>query len=68
MPGRFNLDKPNPLYKHKPRFNGYGSKDSERIIMNLHQIEKQLRAEIRATQIYHWSKEEILKRYPDGRA
>ena len=68
MPGRFNIDKPNPFYKHKPRFNGYGSKESEKIILNLHQIEKQIRKEILDTQIFRWTPAMILERWPDGRA
>ena len=56
------------ILKHKPRWNGYGSKDSERIILNLHQIEKQIRKEIRDTQIFRWTPAMILERWPDGRA
>ena len=65
MAGKYNLDKPNPLWKHMPK---WAEADSEKMIWNLHQIEKQLRKEIAVEQVRHWSKEEILKRYPDGRA
>lgn len=65
MAGRFNLDKPYPLYLHMPK---WATADSEKMIQNLHQIEKQLRKEIRDTQVKVYTKAEILALYPDGRA
>ena len=65
MAGKYNLDKPNPLWKHMPK---WAEADSEKMIQNLHQIEKQIRQEIREEQITHWNREQILKRWPDGRA
>lgn len=60
MAGKFNLDKPNPLWKHMPK---WASADSEKMILSLHRIEKQLRKEIHDEQVRHWTKEEIKARY-----
>lgn len=65
MAGRYDLDKPNPLYKHMPK---WAEADSEKMIWNLHQIEKQIRKEIREEQVTHWTKAQILARWKDGRA
>lgn len=60
MAGRFNLNKPNPFYKHMPK---WAEADSEKMIWNLHRIEKQLRQEIEQEQVTHWSKEQIKARF-----
>ena len=65
MAGRYDLDKPNPLWKHMPK---WAEADSEKMILSLHKIEKQIRAEIMKEQIVHWTPEMIRKRWPDGRA
>ena len=65
MAGRYDLDKPNPLWKHMPK---WAEADSEKMIQNLHQIEKQLRAEIRREQVKVYTKAEIMALFPDGRA
>ena len=65
MAGRYNLDKPNPLWKHMPK---WAEADSEKMIWSLHQIEKQIRQEIRDEQVTHWTPAMIRKRWPDGRA
>ena len=64
MAGRYNLDKPNPLWKHMPK---WAEADSEKMIWNLHRIEKQIRQEIREEQVKVYTKAEILKLFPDGR-
>ena len=64
MAGRYDLDKPNPLWKHMPK---WAEADSEKMIWNLHRIEKQIRQEIREEQVKFYTKAEILKLYPDGR-
>jgi len=45
---KFNLDKPNPIYKHMPK---WVEADSEKMIWNLHRIEKQIRHEILVEQV-----------------
>lgn len=65
MAGRFTLSKHNHPWKHMPK---WAEADSEKMIQNLHQIEKQLREEIEQEQVRHLTKAEILKLYPDGRA
>ena len=65
MAGHFSLDKQSPAWKHMPK---WATADSEKMILNLHQIEKQLRKEIRKEQITHWTPAMILERWPDGRA
>ena len=64
MPSRFNLEKQGPHWKHMPK---WAEADSEKMIWNLHQIEKQIRKEIREEQVKFYTKAEILKLYPDGR-
>lgn len=59
--GRYNLDKPNPLWKHYSK--KYVDNDSVKMILSLHKIEKQLRKEIAETQVTYWSKERIRKVY-----
>ena len=56
MAGRYDLDKPNPLWKHLPK---WATADSEKFTWNLHQIEKQLRTEIRQEQVVHWTPAQI---------
>ena len=65
MAGRFNLKKQGPSYKHMPK---WATADSEKMILSLHKIEKQIRAEIREEQVEHWTPAMIRKRWPDGRA
>lgn len=65
MAWRFHLGKPIHPYKHMPK---WATADSEKMIQNLHQIEKQLRKEIRDTQVKVYTKAEILALYPDWRA
>ena len=65
MAGRYDLDKPNPLYKHMPK---WAEADSEKMILSLHRIEKQIRQEIREEQVTHWTREQILARWKDGKA
>ena len=65
MAGRFNLEKQGPSYKHMPK---WATADSEKMILSLHKIEKQIRAEIRKEQITHWTREQILARWKDGKA
>lgn len=48
MAGKYNLDKPNPLWKHMPK---WIVKDSDKIIWNLHQIEKEERTIIAVSQV-----------------
>ena len=64
MPGRFShVKQPHP-WKHMPK---WAEADSEKMIWNLHQIEKQIRQEISEEQITHWTPAMIRKRWPDGR-
>ena len=65
MAGRLNLDKQTTPWKHMPK---WATADSEKMIQNLHQIEKQLRAEIRETQVTHWTPDMIQKRWKYGKA
>ena len=65
MAGKYNLDKPNPLWKHMPK---WATAESERVIISLHRIEKQIREEIRKEQVTHWTPAQIRARWKDGRA
>ena len=68
---RRDLDQPHPWRRNAQRGaikTQYGHNDSERTIIHLHTIEKKLRQEIRNEQVKFYTKAEILKLYPDGRA
>ena len=60
MSERWDLDKPNPRWKHMPK---WATADSEKMILNLHRIEKQLRDEIRKEQVVCWTKAQIKAKY-----
>ena len=64
MPRRIDLDSPSHPWKHLPK---WATADSEKMIQNLHQIEKQLRKEIEQEQVRHLTRKEILALYPGGR-
>ena len=63
MAGRYDLEKPNPLWKHLPK---WATADSEKMTWNLHQIEKQLRQEIRQEQVVHWTQAKIKAAQKSG--